>query len=158
MRPVGSAAELERRRRRAIQLLEEGESPTDIARFLGCSRTSVYRWKDAAAAGPQGLDALPVPGRPRELSDEQLPELEALLLQGATAHGWRTQLWTGARIAKLIERHFGVTYHRDHALRLVKTRLGWSCQKPERRARERDEVAIAEWKRRDWPRIKKRCA
>lgn len=155
MRPCGTAEELERRRRRAVELFEAKESPTEIARFLGCSRASIYRWHDAAKNGPDGLNAKPHPGRSRELPDDELPELERLLLQGPVAHGWRTQLWTGARIARLIRRRFGVEYSGDHALRLVKTRLGWSCQKPARRARERDEAAIAAWRRRDWPRIKK---
>jgi transposase len=155
MRPKGNAAELERRRRRAVQLLSAGESPTDIARFLGCSRASVYRWQEAARAGPEGLSAKPHPGRPPELTDKQILELERLLLQGPTAHGWHTCLWTGSRVARLIQRHFGVTYCDDHALRVVRWRLGWSCQKPERRARERDEAEIARWKREEWPRIKK---
>ena len=158
MRPIGHADELERRRRRAVQLLESGESPTNIARFLGCSRSSVYRWRDEARAGPRGLAAKPHPSRPRLLPDEKLPELERLLLEGPAAHGWSTLLWTGARIAILIKRRFGVRYSSDHALRVVKRRLGWTCQKPERRARERDEAEIARWKREEWPRIKKRFA
>lgn len=158
MRPIGHADELERRRRRAVNLLESGESPTSIAKFLGCSRSSVYRWRGDARAGPRGLAAKPHPSRPRLLHDEKLPELERLLLEGPTAHGWSTHLWTGARIAHLIKRRFGVIYTPDHALRVVKRRLGWTCQKPERRARERDEAEIARWKREEWPRIKKRFA
>ena len=155
MRPKGNAAELERRRRRAVQLLSAGESPTDIARFLGCSRSSIYRWQEAARAGPEGLSSKPHPGRPPALTGKQMLLLERLLLQGPTAHGWHTCLWTGSRIARLIRGHFGVVYCADHALRVVKQRLGWSCQKPERRARERDEAEIARWKREKWPRIKK---
>ena len=158
MRPKGHADELERRRRRAAQLLESGESPTTIAKFLACSRSSVYRWKDDARAGPRGLAAKPHPGRPRLLTDEQLPQLERMLLKGPTAHGWSTHLWTGARIALLIKRRFGVRYTPDHALRVVKKRLGWSCQKPSLRARERDETEIKRWKREEWPRIKKSFA
>jgi transposase len=80
--------------------------------------------------------------------------LERLLLQGPLAQGYRTNLWTTARIAELIRREFGVHYHRDHVGRLMH-RLQWSPQKPERRALERDEKAIPRWKRKDWPRIKK---
>jgi transposase len=77
-----------------------------------------------------------------------------LLLRGARAHGYRTNLWTTARIAEVIQREFGVQYHRDHVGRLMHS-LQWSPQKPERRALERDEIAIEGWKRKDWPRIKK---
>ena len=158
MRPVGSAAELERRRRRAVQLWKEGEAPTDISRFLGCSRTSVYRWLEAERQGPHGLDAVPHPGPLPQLSDQNLATLETELRKGATAHGWKSELWTGKRVAILIRRLFDVRYTADHALRIVKNRLQWSCQKPERRARERDEAEIDRWKREEFPRIKKRCA
>jgi len=80
--------------------------------------------------------------------------LVKLLLQGPLAHGYRTNLWTTARIAVLIERELGVRYHRDHIGRLMHS-LNWSHQKPERRALERDEQAIARWKQKDWPQIKK---
>ncbi len=158
MRPVGTAAELERRRWWAVQLVEQGESPTQIAKFLGCSRSSIYRWCGQAEAGPGGLAAKPHPGPAPCLSDKQLPQLEALLLQGALAHGWSTELWTGKRVARLIRRRFGVKYTPDHARRLVQRRLRWSCQKPEYRARERDEVEIERWRREEFPRIKKRGA
>jgi len=158
MRPKGSAEELERRRRRAVHLLDQDESPTLIARFLGCSRSSVYRWEKMARDGPCGLEAKPHPGRRRRLSDEQLQELEALLKQGAPAHGWTTDLWTARRVAKLIRRHFGVKYDPDHVRRMLKKRLGWTSQKPARRARERDEAEIERWKREELPRIKKRRA
>jgi transposase len=77
-----------------------------------------------------------------------------LLLQGPLAHGYRTNLWTTVRIAEVIEREFGVNYHRDHVGRLMH-RLDWTHQKPEMRAVERDEQAIQRWKRTDWPRVKK---
>lgn len=158
MRPVGSAAELERRRRRAIQLLDEGKPPGQIAAYLGCSRSSVYRWWHQAARGPEGLNAKRHPGPAPGLVDEQLAELAKALRKGPTAHGWTTDLWTSKRVATLIRRRFGVSYTPDHALRLVKKRLGWSFQKPERRARERNEVEIERWKREEFPRIKKRPA
>ncbi len=158
MRPIGHADELERRRRRAVQLFEAGESPTEIAKFLDCERQSVHRWERAARAGPNGLDAKPHPGRPRALDDEKLRQLEQLLLQGPLVHGFSTQLWTGARIAQVIDKAFGVQFTADYCVRLAKKKLGWSCQKPERKARERDEAAIQQWKEEDWPRIKKSSA
>src|SRR5712692_8242533 len=97
MRPKGTCAELERRRRRAVRLLETGESPSTIARILGVTRSSLHRWHRMARQ-PDGLLAKPVPGAKRRLSDAQLCVLERLLLQGATAHGYPNELWTTARV------------------------------------------------------------
>src|SRR3712207_6038941 len=108
MRPVGTAEELERRRRRAVELVEQGESPDDVAHFLGCGRSSVYTWVKLAREEPAKLAAKPHTGPKPRLTDPQLQELEGLLLQGAVAHGWRTALWTAARVAELIERHFRI--------------------------------------------------
>ena len=96
MRPIGTAEELERRRRRAVELVKQGESPAEVAYFLGCGRSSVYTWLKAHRQRPHALDAKRHPGRTPRLKDEQLAELEGLLLKGATAHGWRTELWTAA--------------------------------------------------------------
>src|SRR5258707_12425773 len=104
-RPIGTAAELERRRRRAVQLLRQGESPTDVARILGVARPSLYRWLALADRGPDARAAKPHPGPAPRLSDAQLRRLETLLTQGAAAHGWPNQLWTAARVAHLIRRH-----------------------------------------------------
>ncbi len=93
MRPKGTSAELERRRRRAVELVAQGESPTVVARILGVLPTSVHRWRRLALQ-PNGLEAKPTPGAPTRLSDEQLGQLEQLLLQGTKAHGWHNQLWT----------------------------------------------------------------
>jgi len=152
-RPVGTAEELERRRRRAVELVDRGERPSVVARCLGVDRNSVYRWRRQAAAGPTGLAARPHPHRPAALTDAQLGRLEVLLAQGAPAHGWANGLWTAARVADLIERHFGRRFHHDHVGRFLRQRLGWTPQKPRRRARERDEVAIRRWQSEDFPRI-----
>jgi transposase len=152
MRPVGTPAELERRRRHAVRLLERGESPTVVARILGVARPTLYRWKRLAEK-PGGLDSKPHPGPLPRLSDDQLRELDGLLRQGAKAHGWHNQLWTAARVAQLIRRHFGVTLHPDHVRRFLRARLGWTSQKPQRKARERDEDEIARWVREEFPRI-----
>jgi transposase len=69
--------------------------------------------------------------------------LEALLLKGAKAHGWRTELWTADRVAALIERHFGICFHPEHARKILKRRLRWTSQKPQRKAKQRDRAAIA---------------
>jgi transposase len=156
MRPKGSAEVLEARRRRAMQLLREKWSLQEVARRIGCAASSVMRWRDALRRGGQrALRVRSAPGRPPKLSARQRHELVTLLVQGAGAHGYRTELWTTARVAQLIGRRFGVYYHRDHVGRLLH-QLGWSHQKPERRAAERDEAAIARWKRVQWPAVKKR--
>jgi transposase len=142
MRPIGTAEELQRRRLRAVELVEQGESPADVAHFLGCGRSSVYTWVKLASQSLESLAAKPHPGPTPRLSDAQLKELEALMLRGAKAHGWRTQLWTAARAAELIERHFGIRFHPEHARKILKRRLRWTSQKPQKRAKERDEVAI----------------
>ncbi len=156
MRPKGTAAELERRRRRAVALMRQGESPTVIARILGVHRRSLYRWRDQADTTTDGLRATPHPGRKRRLSDEQLQVLKALLQQGATAHGWPNNLWTAKRAGELIRRHFGISYHPEHVRKLLKKRLVWTSQKPALRAKERDEAKIAQWREEELPRIKKR--
>jgi transposase len=153
-RPFGTAAELERRRCRAVQAVDRGESPEVVASAYGVNRASVYRWL-AMARQSDGLAAKPHPGPSPRLSPEQLECLEALLLQGAKAHGWSTQLWTCARIVVLIQRHFNVGFHHDHVGRILHERLNWTAQKPRRRARERDEHAIQFFKRVRFPNIAK---
>src|SRR4051794_34119407 len=113
MRPEGTASELERRRRRAVMLLEQGEAPAVVARILGVRVTSVHRWRRLARQ-PDGLTAKPPSGAKRRLSNPQLVELDQLLRQGAPAHGFPNELWTAARVAQLIQRHFGITYHPEH--------------------------------------------
>jgi len=156
MRPNGSPAQLEKRRRRAIGLLKQGLSPLEVAAKIGCSVSSVYLWQERLQhEGEEGLKAKPVPGRPPKLSPGQQRKLTGLLLRGALRCGYSTELWTQRRVGKVIEREFGIRYHPHHVWRVL-IGLGWSCQKPETRARERDEPAIAHWKRHQWPHIKKR--
>ena len=155
MRVPGSAKVLESRRRRALALVQQGLSLNGAARRLGCAASSVMRWvKTHHRHGEAGLKVRQAPGRPRRLTARQEARLLRELLRGAAAHGYGTDLWTTQRIAEVIERKFDVRYHRDHVGRLL-ARCGWSPQKPERRARERDEAAIERWKRTRWPRVKK---
>jgi transposase len=151
-RPNGTAEELERRRTRAVEALERGESPSTIARVLGVHVTSVHRWRRMART-PGGLDPIEQPGPTPRLDDSQLARLEALLLQGAKHHGWHNELWTAARVAVLIKRHFGVRYHPEHVRKILKGRLGWTSQKPRRKARERDDKEVERWKGDEFPRI-----
>lgn len=156
MRPDGSPAELEKRRWRAIDLLKNGLSITAVAHRLGCSHSSVILWRDLLRRyGRSSLKAKAIPGRPTKLSSAQRQRLPALLLRGALAWGYSTDLWTTRRIGAVIERKFRVQFHRAHVGRLLAD-LGWSCQKPERRALERDDAAIERWKRYRWTAIKKK--
>jgi len=149
---MGTAAELERRRCRAVQAVGHGESPEAVARALGIARGSMYRWLKLAEQ-PDGLAAKPHCGPPPRLSLEQHHHLESLLRQGAHAHGWPNRLWTCARVAQLIRHHFGVSFHHDHVGRFLRNRLGWSPQKPRRRARERDRTGLWLWRQFEFPRI-----
>src|SRR5277367_4820219 len=105
MRSIGTASELERRRRRAVALVDAGETPSVVARILGVTPTSLHRWRRLAHQ-PDGLAAKPARGPKPRLSDQQLVALEGLLNKGAVAHGWPNHLWTGKRVAVLIRRHF----------------------------------------------------
>lgn len=157
MRPKGTSEELEQRRRQAIALLEQGMRPAQVARAVSTSRASVTRWKQAyEARGARGLAAKPHPGKPPQLTKRERRRLVTLLKRGAQKHGYNTALWTLARVGQVIEREFGVSYHPGHVWRVLRS-IGWSSQKPERRARERDEQAIAAWRQQEWPRIKKRA-
>jgi transposase len=155
MRPHGSAKTLEHRRRRAVDLLASGLTMEEVSHRVGCSKASVCRWRQALAqGGAKALTAKPVPGRPRKLLEEDCRQLLAVLLQGAVAYGYPNELWTLDRIAEVIQREFGVDYHPHHVWRLLRQH-SWSCQVPEWRAIQRDEAAIAHWKRYRWPHIKK---
>jgi len=155
MRPPGSAAELEARRRRAAEYFQERKPLQEIALLFGVSMTSVKRWKRAwKAEGVAGLAAKPHPGAPRKLSEQQRQSLVQILLQGPMAFGFRTDLWTCKRVAQVVRKQFGVSYHPDHVRRILHD-LGFSPQKPRRVAREQDAEAVERWRRQDWPRIKK---
>lgn len=155
MRPRGSAASLEKRRRRAVEMSKEGKGIREIARLVRASPGAVHRWmQDWKTHGQGALAAKPTPGRPRKLAGKQRTTLEKLLLSGAMASGFSNELWTLKRIATLIHREFGVRYHPSHLWRVLQS-FGWSCQVPERRAIQRDEEAIRHWMRHKWPAIKK---
>jgi transposase len=151
MRTPGTAAEREFLRKRAVAAVRQGQSPSAVARAFGVHRVSLHRWLRQAQV-PGGLDAKPV-RRASALSDGQLRQLEALLLQGASRHGWPNDLWTAARVTEVIRRHFGVALHPEYVRKLLKRRLGWTSQKPQVEAKERDEEGIRRWKQEGFPRI-----
>lgn len=158
MRPKGSAKELETRRLLAAKLLQAGKGVREVGRLVGAAPSSVSRWKqELDEGGSEALKAKPHPGRPARLSAEQKKQLEQTLLKGPLTAGFATDLWTLPRVAKVIEREFGVRYHPGHVWYILRD-MGWSSQKPERRARERDEAAIERWRTEDWSEAKKRRA
>lgn len=155
MRTKGTAAELEVRRRVAAKLLADGLSVARVARATGASLTSVKRWRRAVASGgEEALASKPHPGPAPKLSGAQRQRLLKILLRGAREAGFRTELWSCRRVAEVIQRNFGVTYHPGTVWRLLHA-CGWTPQKPQVRARQRDEAAIERWRRRRWPKIKK---
>jgi transposase len=140
---------------RAVRLFEDGESQATVARRLGVSRTTAMRWAQAwEQEGRKGLRAAGRAGRKPRLSGEQLERVEEILLQGPSAFGYATEMWTLSRVAEVIRRITGVRYHPGHVWRVLR-KLGWSRQKPTTRARERDEAAIERWVKTTWPTVKK---
>src|SRR3990172_6601583 len=155
MRPHGSAEELEGRGGDGVGFVRKGHGVREVARMLEVAPGAVVLWRTQfERKGEKGLAAKPHPGRKSKLSLAQRKKLLQLLKKGAQAHGFSTDLWTLPRVAEVIHKQFGVRYDPSHVWRILNA-LGWSAQKRERRARERDEQAIDQWRREDWPRIKK---
>lgn len=155
MRPKGSAEALEMRRMIAARMLQQGKGVREVSRLVGVSPGTVSRWNQKLRE--QGLEALkakPHPGRPPKLTAAQKERLAEILRQGARAAGFPTELWTLKRVAQVIEREFGVRYHPGRVWYILRE-MGWSPQKPERRARERDEEAIQAWRTEEWEQVKK---
>lgn len=130
----------------------------EVVRRLGVARQVVYRWHEAWEAGGVAALASKGPAGPKaKVTAAQTQQIVAALLKGPAAQGYKTQLWTLPRVAGLIENLTGVRYHPGHVWRVLGS-LGFSCQRPERRAIERDEKAIRQWKRVQWPALKKKRA
>jgi transposase len=156
MKTPGTAKERECRRHRAMALVHRGLSAAQVGAQLGVDPRTIRRWKQAfRRRGKAGLRVQPATGATPKLSAGQRCGLRRRLMAGALAQGFTTDLWTCPRVARLIERLYGVRYHVDHIPYVMRS-LGFSVQKPETRARERDEPAIQHWIEHDWPRIKKR--
>ncbi len=146
----------EARRLQAWELKQKGWKQKDIAEALGVTPGAVSQWmRRVEEAGVEALHYRPSPGAKSRLSKVQQEELLVLLKSGAEAHGFRGDVWTQPRIARLVKREFAVSYHARHMGRLLK-KLGWSKQKPEHRASQRDEVAIERWRTETWEEVKKK--
>lgn len=152
MGTIGTSEQVERRRKRGLHMLKQGQSTTAVARRLGVSARTVRRWRQEQQAGEKRV--VKRRGQSCRLTSKQLTKLEAELDRGAYAHGYAEDYWTLDRIAHVIWHLFGVRYHPSSVWHLLH-RLGWSAQQPQRQALGRDDQAIARWKRHQWPRIKK---
>jgi len=156
VRPRRDFDALEDRRLRAAELFAKGVSQADVARALSISRQSVSRWHaEWSRNGAEGLNKAGRAGRRPMLDEAALSKVAAELEKGALGHGYPTDLWTLQRVAEVIETVTGVAYHPGHVWKLLRNELGWSRQRPARRAKERDDEAIARWVKQDWPRIKR---
>ncbi len=140
-----------------MHLKQQGWFQRDIAEALDVSEETVSRWlARARGGGPEALLAHPAPGRPPKLSEAQKRLIPEFLWHGPEAYGFRGQVWTRARIARVIEEEFGVRYHKTHVGRLLQE-LRWTPQVPIRRAIQRDEEAIRRWRQEIWPDLRRRA-
>ena len=156
MRRPGTTEELERTRVLAVRMLREGLTPVQVARVLEVDDQSVRRWdRIDRTRGHDGLLGSKPPGARAKLTDEQKRQLPDLLARPPQHYGLEGWLWTARAVATLIRQQFGVTYHHDHVGYLLR-RLGLSYQRPARRAKERDEPAIAAWRTELWPGLLKK--
>ena len=157
MRPSVPSKELEKRRRRAVDAVIKNKMTVEsVARQFKVNIRTMYAWLASyKTSGPKGLHARPAPGAPRKLAKKDLKKLEKKILKGARAAGFPNDLWTCARIADLIKREFGVDYHFNHVGKIL-AQMGWSPQRPEKRAIERDDKRIQNWIKKEFPLIKKK--
>jgi transposase len=148
---------LEKRLRRAARMFSSGTKQAEVARVLGVSRQSVSRWyKDWQKAGIKALKAAGRAGRKPKIGAGDLKKIDMALRQGARANGFNTDLWTLRRVAKVIEAVTGVHYHQGHVWRILRESMGWSLQRPAKRAKERNEEAVKVWVSQTWPELKKK--
>jgi len=140
----------------AADMFRRGKRQVDVAVKLGVSQPTASRWRRAwLGGGREALAGAGRVGRARKLSDGQLAAVEAVLLAGPKASGYPTEMWTLARVAEVIEQVTGVRHDATQTWAILRDRLGWSRQRSARRAKERDDEAIATWIKQDWPRVKK---
>ena len=147
---------MEKRRLRAARLFEKDVPVPEVVRRVGVTRQVGYRWHQAWKSGGEAALASKGSAGPKaRLAQRQIEAITAALLKGPVAQGYKTQLWTLPRVAALIEKLTGIRYHPGHVWRIL-GEMGFSCQRPERRAIERDEEAIRQWRRVKWPALKKK--
>jgi transposase len=156
VRPRRDFAAMEERRMRAADLFEQGVIPAEIARQVGVSHQIVSDWRVTwRRAGRDGLRSAGRAGRLPKVNSEQLAQVETELAKGAEANGYPNDLWTLKRVAEVIERVTGVSYHPARVWYLLRHGLKWSWQRPARRAIERNDEAVHQWVKKRWPALKK---
>src|SRR6516164_8591398 len=154
-RPGRDLKAMEERRLRAADLFRKGVIPAEVARQLGVSHQVVSDWRKAwRQGGRAALRGKGRAGRPRKLSPAQLRKVDKALKKGAEANGYTGDLWTLPRAAEVIEQVTGVSYHPGYVWYLLRKQLGWTWQRPSRRAKERDDEAIEQWVKERWPQLK----
>jgi len=152
MRPYGTSQQLQNRREQALKLLKEGRTAKEVSARMKVTVRSVYRWQQEQKQ-PKPKSERP-PGRSAYLTQDQIKKLEQELLKGAYAHGYSEDYWTLDRVGRVIWDLYKVRYTSSGVWRLLNG-MGWSCQKVQRLAIQRDDEAIRHWKRWVWPEIKK---
>jgi transposase len=151
MRPKGTVEHLAARRERANLLLSQGQKPADIAAVVGVTARTIRRWQKQPQSARRKRRP---PGRPARLAADHLKRLERELKRGAFEHGYAGDYWTLDRVAQLIWQLFAIRYHPSGVWHVLH-RMGWSCQRSQRRSIARDDDAVAHWRRYIWPQIKK---
>jgi len=147
---------MQERRMRAADFFEQGMIPAEIARQVGVTHQIVSEWRKAWwRAGRDGLHGAGRAGRKPKLNDEQLAQVEQALANGAEANGYVTDLWTLPRVAEVIQKVTGVSYHPGHVWYVLRDQLDWNWQRPARRAVERNDAAVEQWVKKRWPQLKK---
>lgn len=154
--PSSRTKELERRRLKAGKLFQEGKTQAWVAKHFLVSTATTNAWHSTwEKKGDDGLLSKGRSGRPPKLTEKQLKKVEKALEKGPIVQGYSTEIWTLERIARLVKKTTKITYHPGHIWKILQD-IGWSAQKPETRARERDEKKIKQWVRKEFPRIQKK--
>jgi transposase len=148
--------EATKKRIKTARLLQRGKTPAEIALAVGVARQTVYTWKALFEdGGIEALRAVPLRGRPARLDESQREELRRAIMQNPTEHGFGTELWTLKRVGVVIKRLHDVKFSQAQIWRILVS-LGFSPQKPDKRAIERNEEVVRRWKRSKWPALKKK--
>lgn len=155
-RTPGSSEQNEAKRRKAIEIIKRGATQAEAAKQVRVILRTVQRWwKLYRDHGDEGLKSTKATGRPSRLSKKDSEKLRRILIKGAVKAGFPNELWTSKRVLSVIKSKFGLSYHANHLPRLLRS-LGFSPQRPQREAAEKDQEQIKKWVRHTWTRIKKK--
>jgi len=147
---------MEQRRLEALSLLSDGVSQSEVARRLGVTRQAVSKWMAAKRdGGVKALASKGKPGRKTAPTPVELKKVEAALVKGPVKNGYRNDLWTLRRVSEVIARVTGRQPPSISRTWGLLREMGWSCQRPARRARQQDADAVAEFRDKTWTAVKK---